>query len=241
MIIPHNKIQELYDKYIKINNTEEYKNRYVPLPLEKNNKNWKWEDKDFPRIISLLEFERYIKKYDFQIDKLLTFNAEGPNQPQDPEVEYLWGRHKQRLNVNYEDSPEKYDLHNLCLSHDDFDFVCLSQTLEHVYDPLLCLKNIKKYMSPGGYLWINVPACNLPHSEPYHFYTGFTSMGLAAISYQAGYEIMEIGQWGNTEYLGRLFGITGPEWWADYRMLKNPGLNEIRRPVITWALLKNKQ
>mgnify|MGYP003132800612 FL=1 len=61
-MISDSKIEELYETYIKVNFTEEYKNRYHPLPTEKNNKDWKWEDKDFPRVISLLEFERYINK-----------------------------------------------------------------------------------------------------------------------------------------------------------------------------------
>ena len=232
-MISDSKIEELYETYIKVNFTEEYKNRYHPLPTEKNNKDWKWEDKDFPRVISLLEFERYINKYDFQINKLLLFNGR-----QEPETEYLEGRYKQILNINYEDNPEKYTLYNLQINHNNFDFVMLNQTLEHLYDPIKCLNNIKKYMATGGYLYINVPACSVPHSEPFHFYTGYTPMGLAAVAYEAGYEILEMGQWGNKEYLGRLFGITGQRWWADYTKLTNPGINEIENPVITWGLFR---
>jgi len=232
-MISDSKIEELYETHIKVNFTEEYKNRYNPLPVDKNNKNWKWEGKDFPRVISLLEFDRYINKYNFQIDKLLLFNGHD-----EPETEYLKGRYKQILNINYEDNPEKYNLHNLQLNHNNFDFVTLNQTLEHVYNPYTCLTNIKKYMTKGGYLYVNVPACNVPHSEPFHFYTGYTPMGLAAVAHETGYEILEIGQWGNKEYLGRLFGITGQRWWADYTMLENPGINEIENPVITWGLFK---
>ena len=232
-MLSDSKIEELYEEHIKVNYTEEYKNRYHPLPVDKNNKNWKWEGKDFPRVISLLEFERYVKKYDFQIEKLLLFNGYD-----EPETEYLEGRYKQILNINYGDNPEKYNLHNLQINHDNFDFVSLNQTLEHVYNPYTCLTNIKKYMTKGGYLYINVPACNVPHSEPFHFYTGYTPMGLAALAHETGYEILEMGQWGNKEYLGRLFGITGQRWWADYTMLENPGINEIENPVITWGLFK---
>ena len=232
-MLSDSKIEELYEEHIKVNYTEEYKNRYHPLPVDKNNKNWKWEGKDFPRVISLLEFERYINKYNFQIDKLLLFNGQD-----EPETEYLKGRYKQILNINYENNPEKYNLHDLQINHDNFDFVSLNQTLEHVYNPYTCLTNIKKYMTKGGYLYINVPACNVPHSEPFHFYTGYTPMGLAALAHETGYEILEMGQWGNKEYLGRLFGITGQRWWADYTMLENPGINEIENPVITWGLFK---
>ena len=232
-MLSDSKIEKLYEEHIKVNYTEEYKNRYHPLPVDKNNKNWKWEGKDFPRVISLLEFDRYINKYNFQIDKLLLFNGQD-----EPETEYLKGRYKQILNINYEDNPEKYNLHSLEINHNNFDFVTLNQTLEHVYNPYTCLTNIKKYMTKGGYLYINVPACSAPHSEPFHFYTGYTPMGLAALAHETGYEILEIGQWGNKEYLGRLFGITGQRWWADYTMLQNPGVNEIETPVITWGLFK---
>ena len=225
-MLSDSKIEELYEEHIKVNYTEEYKNRYHPLPVDKNNKNWKWEGKDFPRVISLLEFERYVKKYDFQIEKLLLFNGYD-----EPETEYLEGRYKQILNINYGDNPEKYNLHNLQINDDNFDFVTVNQTLEHVYNPYTCLTNIKKYMTKGGYLYINVPACNVPH-------TGYTPMGLAALAHETGYEILEMGQWGNKEYLGRLFGITGQRWWADYTMLENPGINEIENPVITWGLFK---
>tara|TARA_R100000315_G_C5200950_1_gene118158 strand:+ start:190 stop:903 length:714 start_codon:yes stop_codon:yes gene_type:complete len=231
-------IEKIYDQHIKVNYTEEYKNRYHPLPLERNNKNWRWEGKDFPRVISLLEFERYVQKYNFQIKKLLLLNAEWHGS--EPEVEYLTGRYKSVLGINYSDNPEKYDLHRLQIKHKDFDFVMLNQTLEHVYNPYTCLTNIKKHMVKDGYLYINVPACNIPHSEPFHFYTGYTPMGLAALAHETGYEILEIGQWGNKEYLGRLFGITGERWWAEYNMLNAPGINEIENPVITWGLFKVK-
>ena len=91
-------------------------------------------------------------------------------------------------------------------------------------------------MSDGGYLYINVPACNAPHSEPYHYYTGFTPMGLVAIAYQLGFEILEVGQWGNVEYHINLW--TRNPGWSDYTQLSNPGINEIENPIITWILLK---
>lgn len=222
-------INKLYETFVKCNYNEEYKFRYHPLPLYKNNKTWKWEEKDFPRVISLLEFERYVKKYNFKINKLLIFDGE-----KDPELEYL--NYNQILNINYKNKPEKYDLHNLQLNHTNFDFVCLHQTLEHVYDPFLCLKNIKNYMNTNGYLYINVPSCNAPHSEPLHFYTGYTLMGLLVICKLCGFKILEAGQWGNEEYLVNLW--TRNPGWSDYRQLINPGINEIQNPVIVWALIQ---
>ena len=235
MNLSNEQIINLYQQFVIPTTTEEYKNRYLSLPLHKNNKNWRWEDKDFPRVISLLEFEKYIEKYQFNIDKLLVFSGD-----KDPEIEYLNGRYRQILNIEYEKNPELYDLHNLQINkHNNFDFVCLHQILEHLYNPVLCLENIKKYMAKGGYLYINVPICNPPHSEPFHFYTGYTLMGLLCIAKTAGFKILEAGQWGNKEYFGRVFGITGERWWVDYRMLQTSGLNDITFPVIAWTLLQN--
>ena len=141
-MLSDSKIEELYEEHITVNYTEEYKNRYHPLPVDKNNKNWKWEGKDFPRVISLLEFERYVNKYTTFILKNYYYLM-GTNEP---ETEYLEGRYKQVLNINYEDNPEKYNLHNLQINHNNFDFVTLNQTLEHVYNPYTCLTNIKGYI-----------------------------------------------------------------------------------------------
>lgn len=232
-VITHQEIQEIYNKFIIINYTEEYKNRYIDLPIEKNNKYWKWENKDFPRVISLLEFEKFIEKYNFNIENLLIFN--GLN---DPELEYLDGRIKNIDNIEYENDTINNDLHSLNLIKKDYDFVCLHQTLEHIYNPQQCLSNIKDHMKSDGYLYINVPACNIPHSEPYHYFTGYTPMGIAAIAFQLDFEILEIGQWGNIEYLTKLWN-RNPSW-CDYTQLINPGLNEIENPAITWALLKKK-
>ena len=225
------KIEELYNTFIKINYTEEYKNRYVPLPIHKNNKNWRWEGKDFPRVIALLEFEKYIEKYNLQIKRLLVFNG-----TEDPEIEYLNNRVETIYNVNYDADIAGSDIHSLDLPVQEFDFAMVNQTFEHLYNPQQCFSNIKNHLCDGGYLYLNVPACNVPHSEPFHYFIGFTPMGLAAAAYQAGFKILEIGQWGNLEYMIKLWSRN--PGWSDYTQLSNPGLNEIQNPVITWGLFK---
>ncbi len=230
MLTPE-RIQEIYDTFVGINDTDEYKHRYDPLPLEKNNKKWKWEGKDLPRVISLLEFERYVQKYNFEIEKLLTIN--GAN---DPEYEFLKGRVKSHLDVDYDKDPQKYDLHNLQLNHNNFDFCYLNQTFEHTYDPYTCLKNIYNYLKPGAWFYTNVPACNPPHSTPYHYFMGYTPMGLPVICEDIGFEIKEVGQWGNEEYMVKLW--TRNPGWSDYTQISRPGLNEFHNPVITWVLVQ---
>jgi SAM-dependent methyltransferase len=232
-IISNNNIEYIYNTYITKNNNDEYRKRYESLPFEKNNKNWKWEGKDLPRVISLLEFERYIQLYQFNIDNLLVFSGKN-----DPEIEYLEGRYKTLYNAEYVDDILKNDLHQLELPRQDYDFACLHQTLEHVYNPFQCLLNIKKHLIKGGYLYINVPVCNIPHCEPYHYYTGYTPMGLASVAYQCGFKILEMGQWGNLDYLVKLF--KRQPCWPDYTQIDNPGINDFDTPIITWGLFQKQ-
>lgn len=216
-------IHEIYNNYVKPNLNEEYKKRYVPLPLHKNNTPWKWEGKDFPRVIAILEFERYIKENNISCEKGLAING------RDPEWYYLSA--KNIAEANYLENPQNFNLYTLDLYENDFDFVMVNQTLEHIYDPIRVLKNIYKHMKPGGILYLNVPANNIPHDTPIHFYTGYTPVGIGAVVKSAGFKILSIGQWGNLEYLKKMFESQD---WPDYRQLKNPGLNDFNCPVITW-------
>ena len=228
-MLSNNEITNIYTNHIAINYTQEYANRYVPLPLEYNNKNWKWEGKDFPRIISLLEFRKYMIKYDKTFDNVLSFNGAS-----DPEYEYL--KYNKIHNYQYSADVIKNDLHTLNLDKKDFDFAMINQTIEHLYDPITALKNIYNHMKIGGMFYTNVPSNNIPHSTPFHYYTGLTPTGLGVITKLAGFDILEIGQWGNREYLNVLFS----KGWTDYKYSDRPGWNEINCPLITWILaIKN--
>jgi len=192
-------------------------NKYVPLPP--NDKNWKWEKKDFPRVIALLEFKELMEGKTF--DKVVSFNG-----ATDPEYEYL----VYNSCTNY-DYPE-YDLHNLALPENNYDFAMVNQTIEHLYCPVLALKNIYKHLSSGAMIYANVPVNNIPHGTPLHFYTGITTMGLGVMMALAGFEIVSLGQWGNKIYFKQMFDSP----WSDYTYCENPGYNDIECPIITWCL-----
>jgi hypothetical protein len=218
-------IQAIYAAYVEPNNTQEYKERYRYLPLHKNNiPHWDWKDKDFPRIIALLEFERFIVAHTVTCEKGLAINTI------DPEWHYI--NAQQIVQTNYEQDPHNHDLHVLNIPDVDFDFVMANQTFEHVYDPLLCLRNIYKHMRNGGILYFNVPANNIPHSTPFHYYTGYTPVGIGALVKAAGFTILSIGQWGNLDYLKKLHETLS---WPDYTHFNNSALNDLERPVITWV------
>lgn len=227
-------IVSIYNQFVHGNDNAEYKNRYVPLPMEKNNTIWRWEGKDLPRVIAVLEFERFVNEHKISSEKALFIDSDN-----DPEEAYLSYKNSRR--VKYEDDPINHDLHTLNLSEKDFDFVMLNQVLEHVYDPIRCLQNAHKHMKSGGVLYLNAPANNIPHSTPFHYYTGFTATGLGAMLQAAGFKLLSIGQWGNQAYLKLLFSNNN---WPDYREVAalepNPGINDFNCPIIVWAFAQKE-
>ena len=199
--------------------------KYCPLPMEKNSKKWKWEGKDLPRVISVLEFAEFLKFHNLSFEKVLCINGDS-----DPEYEYI--SYGDRRLVNFEDDCVNHDLHRLNLSETDYDFCMLNQTLEHLYDPAAAISSIYNHLRPTGIVYLSVPVVNLPHGTPFHFYTGITSMGLGTLLEEGRFEIMNIGQWGNKEYIKAMFETYN---WPDYRQLSNPGYNDHDHPVVSWA------
>jgi hypothetical protein len=220
-------IENIFNDHILINKNFDYANRYKKLPINFNNKSWKWEGMDFPRIIALLEFNRLMQKHQIYSENILTFNGQN-----DPELTYIkWNNHH---NFNYFDDPDNYDLHTLHIPKGAYDFVMLNQTLEHLYNPFIVLDNIYNLVEDGAYVYANVPSVNIAHDTPIHFYTGFTPIGLGCVFKSCGFEILEIGQWGNLEYINKMYKTQG---WPDYRALKDYS-NDFNNPVITWILAK---
>jgi len=227
-------VQRIYDTYVVPNVLPS--DKYVPLPIEKNNKPWRWDNADFPRIIALLEFDEYVTTHKLHFEKALAFNSIGAHG--DPEYAYLSCENV--VNIDYESNPEVFDLHNLQLDDTDFDFCMINQTLEHVYNPVKCLENIHKHLRPGGVFYCNVPVVNIPHTTPHHHYTGYTPTGLGCVAEAAGFEIMSIGTWGNREYILKLFAEGKTQDWPTMKTMNttNPGLNDADCPVITWIFAR---
>jgi len=112
-----------------------------------------------------------------------------------------------------------------------------SQTLEHLYNPLLAVKNIFEHMAPGGYVFTSVPTINIPHMIPAHF-SGIYPMGLATLFMSVGFNLLEIGQWGNHNYLKFIFKN---HTWPDHNQLKEVGngiiIKEDRKIAQCWCLV----
>jgi len=108
--------------------------------------------------------------------------------------------------------------------------------LEHLYNPFEAVKSIFNVVKPGGYVFTSVPTLNIPHLMPSHF-SGFTPMGLAMLFKTANFEIIEIGQWGNLNYIQKLWSTHS---WPGYDELQNNNYvsNEERNACQCWILAK---
>ena len=156
----------------------------------------RWFPCDFPRLASLFDYKEWVQKHNLiHIDKLLA------TCESDPELEYI--TYNQITVCDYL-VDEKYDLHTINLEDKDYDMIIFNQTLEHLYNPFISMKNLYDHLKPGGYLYTTVPTINIPHQVPFHFW-GVTPTGLCALSASVGFDILECGYWGNLSYINHIF------------------------------------
>ena len=149
----------------------------------------------------------------------------------DPELEFI--TYNDKILLEY----PPYDLHTISSTlKEKVDFFLFNQTLEHIYNPFLAVKNIYEILNPGGYVFTSVPTLNIPHMTPIH-YGGFTPMGLAMLFLSNGFEIIEIGQWGNYDYITKLWNT---HRWPGYKQLQKNNYisNEERNVCQCWILAK---
>jgi SAM-dependent methyltransferase len=216
-------IIRVYQTYV--NKPNEYYRKFECLPLELNCKKWNWDTKDCSRIFTILDFKEWLVKHSIgHFPKVLATCLT------DPELEYItYDKIVVAEYINREN-----DLHTLDLPGKDFDFIILNQTLEHLYNPFICVENLYNHLKPGGYLFTSVPTINIPHLMPFHF-NGYTPIGLCMLMKSAGFEVVETGFWGNLDYMNFMF----QNWtWPNYKQLMKNGeiKNEPGRYVQTWIL-----
>lgn len=187
---------------------------------------YKWDTRDYPRAVSLLDFNDWINKYSIK-PKNLAYTYKD-----DPELKIITADNY--FDLEYDPIKGSGDLHEL----DDlevYDFFLFNQTLEHLYNPFVCVKNIHRSLISGGYVFTSVPTINIPHSTPIHF-NGFNPMGLFMLFKTCGFDVLEIGQWGNLEYIKNIFSNHS---WPGYRALYPGGIkNEEENVVSCWILAK---
>lgn len=184
---------------------------------------------DFPRVAALIDFKEWIEKYNIKkVNSLLSTCLD------DIELQYIQADYIE--NCSY-DQNKTNDLHTLNLNKKDFDLIIFNQTLEHLYNPFICMKNLFDHLKPGGYLYTTVPIINIPHMRPFHFW-GITPIGLCMLSKSVGFEICECGYWGGYSYLGYIFSYGE---WPPHNIVVNPQGNIENNELCqsqTWVLIQ---
>jgi SAM-dependent methyltransferase len=172
-----------------------------------------------------LDFKKWIAKHNIVPETI------GYTCTTDPELEFI-----SYTTSTYLPYPQ-FDRHTISTRHSSaFDFFLFNQTLEHLQNPFVAVKSIFDTLKPGGYCFTSVPTINIPHSTPYH-YGGYNPMGLAAMFVHAGFEITEMGQWGNLKYLTTIFTRQS---WVGYNTLNQNGRvsNEENNVCQCWILAR---
>ena len=226
-LFSENEIKDTYQKYVLKNQSYYNKadERYKQLSDEDKKK---YYGMDFPRVASLFDFKDWIEKYNLiKVDSLLSTFED------DTELKFV---EPSNLEIcEYKNG--KNDLHTLNLHKKDFDFIIFNQTLEHLYNPFIAMKNLYDHLKPGGYLYTTVPTINIPHMIPFHFW-GITPIGLCMLSKSIGFNICECGYWGNYEYLGHIFTYGGwpnnDDVFDDNGKINNTDLCQAQ----TWVLIQ---
>jgi len=215
-------IHKLYIDKVKLPNSYFKKYEHVP-PCPVKAWNYVWGNNDFPRVWTILDFKEWVEKYNIKSESLAYTCAS------DLELEFIESTKKTHLNY------PPYDLHLLDMK-EEFDFFLFNQTIEHLYNPFMAMENIYNSLKSGGYVFTSVPTINIPHMTPIHF-NGYTPMGLAMLFKSVGFEIVEIGQWGNFEYIQNLWGTHS---WPGFNNLNSNGkvTNEESNVCQCWILAK---
>jgi SAM-dependent methyltransferase len=226
-LLSNEDIHQLYEKHV--NKPDEYyrkaNDEYHKLS---DSEKAEWHSKDFPRLASTFDFKEWVEKYNLKhVGKLLSTCST------DVELNY----------ITYDDITvcdytidNKYDLHTLDLDDKDYDFIIFNQTLEHLYNPFVSMKNLYDHLKDGGYLYTTVPTINIPHQVPFHFW-GMTPTGLCALATSVDFNVLECGYWGNLSYINHIFSHFGWPNTSDV-MIDDTIENVEQCQSQTWVLLK---
>lgn len=88
----------------------------------------------------------------------------------------------------------------LPLENDSVDCILSTSVLEHISEPQIFLKEIRRILVEEGYLILSVPFLYHLHEEPFDYYR-YTPHGLKYLAEQAGLKIV------NLEHYGSAFGV----------------------------------
>jgi SAM-dependent methyltransferase len=120
-----------------------------------------------------------------------------------------------------------YDGGNFPCKNAEFDYILLTEVLEHVFNPDDFLKEVFRVLKPGGQVLITVPFSWDEHEPPYD-YGRYTVFGLDHLLKKSGFKINKMQKSGNfIEVIGQYISL-----YLFYRLMNKPMLLKIATPTI---------
>ncbi|HEY62836.1 MAG TPA: SAM-dependent methyltransferase [Anaerolineae bacterium] len=92
---------------------------------------------------------------------------------------------------NYRDLDAICNLFSLPFENNKFDVALCLQTLEHVTEPFIVIKELTRVLKPGGRLYLSAPQSWHQHQKPHDYYR-YTSFGLKFLFEKANLIVEEI-------------------------------------------------
>jgi SAM-dependent methyltransferase len=191
----------------------------------------------YPRVVSLCDFQwRVVPALSQALGRRFTIAVISGSEDE-PELKLLRDFDCATSQLSYE-RDKRFDLsRDWDDTYGSFDLVICNQVLEHVFDPLRAMRNIRRIIAPGGFAYVAVPTINKVHSLPEFYSAGYYPFWLERAFEHAGLTVDHVSFWGSRKYLGHLK-------WPPYRRLGR-GFHakvdwlDLRRPLTDGRVFSN--
>jgi len=151
---------------------------------------------------------------------------------EDHDTAEISGRHYSRLNWRKYQSLQypEFDVCADIAEEEVYDLIFCEQVLEHVWQPIKALHNLRKMLKPNGILLVSTPFLVQIHKCPEDYWR-FTPDCLNRMLTESGFTVKALNAWGNRACVKSNLNTDS---WIKYRPFHSLK-NEENVPVVVWA------